>query len=207
MDLTKLENEISRLTEDIGLIMKHEVANMAEDSVLQNIYCVVENITRARIERRQIMLRKLCTAANVTQKFLFLTDLIWMLLLQESRRFKFATDVLKEITDFFTDELNKHKTTMVRYFLTFMNILANKNMIELTKLFFQQNGLNNLSNEFEYASLRSGQALLLNAVQTLLNDSFDNCDSGNGTISENHLKDLENIQLSAILESIDHADR
>lgn len=120
VDLAKLEDEISRLTDDIDLILKHEVANMAEDSVLQNIYSVVENITRARIERRQLMLRKLCLAANVTHKFLYLTDLVWMLMLQESRKFKFGTCLLKETTDYFTDEVNKHKSTMVLSYSFFL---------------------------------------------------------------------------------------
>ncbi|XP_034235929.1 augmin complex subunit dgt3 [Thrips palmi] len=183
VDLTKLQEEISRLTDDIELLVRHEVHNMAEHIVLQHIYSVVENITRARIERRQISLRKLCIAANVTHKILYLTDLIWMLMLQESHKFKFGTDLLKEITEYFTDELNKHNTVM--------------------------NNLNIISNEYASYSeaLRPGQAALVSTVQKLLEISVDNFDSGNGTSSEHHLKELEQIQLSTILEPFNHTGR
>lgn len=183
VDLAGLKYEIMRLTDDIEMILKHEVADMSEQNTLQNIYCVVENITRARIERRQLMLRKLCLAANMTNKVLHLTDLMWMLLSNESRIFQFGTELIQETAELVQEELNKHKSTM--------NVL--NNMVNL--------------HSTNSEALRPGQALLVNNVQKLCDLSIDNSDSGNGTLSESRFKELEHPQFSSIMELFKKTNR
>lgn len=61
-----------------------------------------------------MVLTELCSVINVTSEFLHHTDLVWMLLMHDSQRFKFATELLKEASDTCIEELEKHDATMVR---------------------------------------------------------------------------------------------
>ncbi|KAE8744422.1 hypothetical protein FOCC_FOCC008897 [Frankliniella occidentalis] len=175
LEISKLQDEILRLSEDINLILRHEVSNTVEEIVLHHISCVVERITRIRIERRQMKLRKLCSIAHVTHKFLYLTDALWMMFAHESQQFRFSLSTIKEISDFFTDELNRHDATMA--------------------------GLHSTIKEYNMTSdvLRGGQAMLLGTLQRLL----DITENGNDTISENQWIELECVHLSDVLESLE----
>lgn len=177
IEVDKLQDEILRLSEDISLYLKYEVSNMVEDAVLCNITRVVERTTKNRIERRQLLLRKLCSVASVTTKFLHVIDIVWMLIKVESQQFKNGTDLLLDISNYFTDDFNRHKATM--------------------------SGLNTVMNEYNLGAdtLRPGQAALLNNIQRLLDNVTNDSDSGNSTLLEKQQKDLECIQLSDIVNS------
>ena len=112
--MNKFQCEISKLTQDIDLTLNHEGANLIEDSVLCYIIKVTGSITRARIHRRKLRSRKLCSIINKTNKYLYMIDLLWMLLIDESQRRKVGTELLREFSDFLKDEFDKHKATMVR---------------------------------------------------------------------------------------------
>lgn len=112
--MDKFEREISRLTQEIDFTIEHEAANLIEDLVLCYIIQVTDVITKARINRRKLSLRKLCSISNKTNKFLYLTDLLWMLFNDETQRIKVGTELLKEFSYFLKGEFDKHKATMVR---------------------------------------------------------------------------------------------
>ncbi|KAK3914217.1 F-box protein [Frankliniella fusca] len=181
LEIVKLQDDITRLMDDINLTLKHEANKIAEDIVLYNIRSVVEQITRIRIERRQVMLRKLCSIASVTHKFLYLTDVIWMIFSHESQQCRFSLSTIKEISDYFTDELNRHDSTMF--------------------------GLQSILKEYNLANdvLRVGQATLLGTLQRLQ----DVAGNDNDFMSESRWKEIECEPLKSASEYLNkqHFDR
>lgn len=170
LEATTLKDEISRLSENIALLLRHETGNVVVDVILCCIINVVEKISRTRIERRQIMVKELCQVNNVIHDFLTLTDLLWMLLTDESQKFKVGVDLIKEISSFYTEEINRHEATMC--------------------------GLKIISTDYNRGaeSLKCGQAHLLNIVQRLLNALPSETDSGNGTLLDSQQWDEEFVQ-------------